>query len=181
MENNSLEETINQTIDKLSPDLPAKERQKLAETIENAIAKGIPVRQSLGINDATMEFVYSEGHKLFSTRKYEKAAKVFQVLYLLDPVDPRYALGIAASFQMAKDYEKAVAWYFVLAIIDEKSPLPFYYISDCFIKQNEPAASAEFLKKAMERCGNNPEYESLKARAKMMVETLEAAGKEANK
>lgn len=174
MENQSILESINQTVEELNPDLSPKEKQKIAETIGNAVLKGIPVKDSLGLNEDTMECLYSQGHRLFSTHKYAQAAKLFQVLYLLDPSDLRYALGIAASFQLGKDYEKAIGWYLALAVLDEDSPLPFYYISDCFLKQNEVAASLDFLQKTVERCGKNPLYSNLKTKATMMMEPLVA-------
>lgn len=164
-------DTLMQTIDELSPDLNPMQKKKLAEVIENH-AKGIPVKDSLEINEDTMEYLYAHGHKLFSTQKYEDAAKMFQVLYLLDPMDSRYALGIGASFQMAKNYQSAIGWYLALALIDEETPLAYYYISDCFLKTDHLAASHEFLNKTIERCGENPGYSSLKTIAERMRDAL---------
>lgn len=164
-------EAIMQSIDEISPDLTHKEKKKLAEVIENH-SKGISVRDSLGVNTDSMEQLYAHGHKLFSTQKYEEAAKMFQVLYLLDPLDARYALGIGASFQMAKKYDSAIGWYLALSLIDEETPLAFYYISDCFLKSDYLEASHEFLNKTIERCGDNPQYTSLKTRASLMMESL---------
>lgn len=171
MENTEYEE-IMQSIEEHSPDLSLKEKKKLAEVIENH-SKGISVKDSLGVNADTLEQMYTYGHKLFSTQKYEDAAKLFQMLYLLDPLDTRYALAIGASYQMAKKYDNAIGWYLALSLIDEETPLPFYYISDCFLKLDHPIASHEFLNKTIERCGNIPHYTNLKTRASLMMSSLE--------
>ena len=164
-------ETLMQTIDELSPDITPKEKKKIAEALENH-AKGIPFKDSLGVASDTMEQLYAYGHKLFSTQKYQDSAKLFQVLYLLDPMDTRFALGIAASYQMDKNYESAIAWYLALAILDQESPLPFYYISDCFLKLDHLAASLGALEQTVDRCGDNPHYTSLKTRATLMIESI---------
>lgn len=173
MEDQSINESIQQAVEELNPELSDIEKKKMVQTIEDAFLRGIPVRQSLGINDDTMEALYSQGHRLYSTRKYERAAKLFQALAFLDPKDFRYMLGVAASFQLGKEYEKAIGWYLALSILDTSSPLPFYYISDCFLKQNEYLASLDFLKKTVERCGDVALYKNLKAKATMMMEPLE--------
>lgn len=165
-------ETIMQTIDEMSPDLTPREKKKLAEAIENH-AKGIPFKDSLELDEDTIEQLYAYGHQLFSTQKYQDSAKVFQVLYLLDPFDARFALGIGASFQMAKNYENAIGWYLALAIMDQETPLPFYYISDCFLKLDQLEASRGALVQTIDRCGDIPQYASLKTRANMMFESLE--------
>lgn len=168
---NSEHEAIMEVIDKNSPDLSPSEKKKLAEALENQ-AKGVSFKDSLGVDADTMEQLYAQGHTLFTKQKYEDAAKMFQVLYLLDPLDSRFALAIGASFQMAKNYESAIGWYLALSLIDEETPLPFYYISDCFLKMDHPIASHEFLNKTIERCGDHPQYSSLKARASMMMNSL---------
>lgn len=172
MEERTLNEIISENLNQTVPNLSEKDKIKMVQTIENAIAHGIPVRDSLGINEDTMEFLYSQAHRLYSLQKFEHSGKLFQVLYLLYPNDPRYALGIAASFQKAKDYEKAIGWYLTLSIIDEESPLPFYYISDCFLKQDFLEATVEYLRQTVERCGENPNYLALKTKATLMMDPL---------
>lgn len=170
----TLKETIQQTIAELTPDLAPNEKKTLSLAIEKSLSEGIPIRKTLGINDDTMEYLYGYGHRQFALRKYGSAEKIFQMLYMLNPLDSRYALGIAASYQMDKKYDQAIGWYLALSSIDENSPLPFYYMSDCFLKKLENKASLEYLKKTIERCGDNPEYANLKERALRMIIPLEA-------
>lgn len=170
----SLKETIEQTIAELTPDLRPHEKKKLSEAIEKSLKDGVPIRTTLGINNDTMEYLYAYGHRQFSLRKYAAAERIFQMLYMLNPLDSRYALGIAAAYQMDKKYDQAIGWYLALSSIDERSPLPFYYMSDCFLKKLENKASLEYLKKAIERCGEIPEYANLKERALRMIVPLEA-------
>lgn len=165
-------ETIMQTIDELSPDLTPKEKKKIAEAIENQ-SQGIPFKDSLEFDEDLIEQIYAYGHQLFSTQKYKDSAKLFQVLYLLDPLDTRFALAIGASYQMDKNYESAIGWYLALAILDQETPLPFYYISDCFLKLDHLMASRGSLEQTIIRCGDFPEFSSLKSRAAMMIDSLD--------
>lgn len=150
-----------------------KQKELLVLAIENSFVKGIPISETLEINSDAMEHLYTQAYNLFSAHKYTDAAKLFQVLYILNPQDSRYSLGLGATYQMAKDYVNAIGWYLVLAIVDEETPLAFYYISDCYLKQDQPTLSIAFLKKTMERCGSNTSYQSLKMRAELMIASLE--------
>ena len=165
--------TIEELIKKKAPNLSDKERQKQVEAIEKMFAEGVPLKETLNITPDVLEFLYSQGNRFYLLRKYQEAARFFQMLFLLNPIDARYAFGVAASYQMLKDYDQAISWYIVLMIIDQESPLPPYHASDCFLKKGDKDSALLFLKKTLERIGDKKEYAPLKERASRMMAPLE--------
>jgi type III secretion system low calcium response chaperone LcrH/SycD len=166
-------QTIEEALKAVAPHLSEKERKKQLEAIEQVILHGVPFKDSLGISPEILEFIYSQGHRLYSIRKYKEAGRFFQLLYILNPNDARFSFALAACHHMQKNFDDSVAWYLVAALIDRVSPLPFYHISDCYLVQNDYAGALHFLRKTLNRIGDNAKYSQLKERVARSIESVE--------
>lgn len=162
--------SIAETIAIHSPDLTDLEFQKQVEVIEKLLLEGKPLGESLNLTPDAIEFIYREGHRLYMMKKYADAVRYFQLLYMLAPLDARFSFGVAASHHMLHDYEQAVIWYLTLSLVDKDSPLPYYYLSDCAEKQQDPASALFYLEKAVGKCGNQLVFAELKQRVLRMIE-----------
>lgn len=178
MKEESLNDFIHEMVEKSSSGLSDEEKKKQEEVINDIIFEGKSLKESLGLSAAAIEYFYSQGYRLYLIRKYDEALRYFHLLFLFDPSDPRYALALAATYQMMKDYEHAVQWYMTLSLIDSASPMPFYYMSDCALKRGDPFSAIYFLKKTIEYCEGKPEYNQLKTQAERMIPPLEKKLKE---
>lgn len=178
MKEESLNDFIHGMVEKSSSGLSEEDKKKQEEVIESIIYEGKSLKESMGLSASAIEYFYSQGYRLYLIRKYEEALRYFHLLFLFDPSDPRYALGLAATYQMMKDYEHAVQWYMTLSLIDTESPMPFYYMSDCALKRGDPFSAIYFLKKTIEYCGDIPEYDLVKTQAERMIPPLEKRLKE---
>lgn len=175
MKEESLNDFIHEMVEKGSTSLSEEDKKKQEEVINDIIFEGKSLKESLGLSASAIEYFYSQGYRLYLIRKYDEALRYFHLLFLFDPSDARYALALAATYQMMKDYEHAVQWYMTLSLIDTESPMPFYYMSDCALKRGDPFSAIYFLKKTIEYCEENPEYNQLKAQAERMIPPLEKA------
>lgn len=175
MKEESLNDFIHEMIEKSSSELSEKDRQKQEEVIHDILFEGKSLKESLGLSASAVEYFYSQGYRLYLIRKYDEALRYFHLLFLFDPSDARYSLGLAATYHLLKDYEHAVQWYMTLSLIDTESPMPFYYMSDCALKRGDPFSAIYFLKKAIEFCGDIPEFSQLKIQALRMIPPLEKA------
>lgn len=175
MKEESINDFIHEMVEKSSPTLPLETRKKQEEVIHDLIFEGKSLKDGIGLSAGAIEFFYSQGHRLYFSKKYDEALRYFHLLFLFDPSDPRYSLAIAATYQMMKDYEHAVQWYMTLSLIDKESPLPFYYMSDCALKRGDPFSAIYFLNKTIEYCEGHPEFEKLKQQAIRMIPPLENA------
>ena len=164
--------TFAEALKDVAPNLSEKEREKQLEVIEKAILHGVPMQETLEITPDVMEFIYSQGHRLYMTRQHDEAGRFFHLLYILNPKDARFAFGLAACHHMQKHFEEAVAWYLVAALADPESPLPFYHISDCYLLQDDKETALYFLYKALRRIGDEKKYEPLKERILRTIDSL---------
>lgn len=166
-------EQIRDIINKLTPNLSEKDKLKQEELLHEVFDEGKLLKDALNVSDQTIEYLYSQAYRLYNIGKFKEASRYFHILYLFNGLDPRFSMGIAASHHMQKEYQRAVEWYMVCAALDERSPLPYYHISDCFLKLNEKLSALVILKMLQERLkGNDPQFAQLKERSLRMIESL---------
>lgn len=158
-----------------------KEYKELLE--KTAKSAAIP-KTLLGLSDEMVEGIYSQAYRLYNTGRYEDAAELFRMLVMINATEAKYILGLAACYHMLKDYNGAVETYAICATLDPESPIPFYHSSDCYIQMNDPLSATIALEMAVKRAGDNPEFQVLKERAQLTIESLQKeqkSGKEAKK
>ncbi|GAB4233697.1 MAG: hypothetical protein Tsb0021_12770 [Chlamydiales bacterium] len=169
----NLEEQMIKTAQQMGEDhseTVGKGIKKLAENVEhNAV---IP-KEALGISDEAAERIYAQAFQLYNMGKYKEAQKLFISLTLLNAMETKYILGLAACAHMMKDHEQAVNHYLKCGMMDPKSPIPFYHASDCFIQLNDIYSTMICLNTVIKRAGEKPEFEKMKNRAEATLKTLE--------
>jgi type III secretion system low calcium response chaperone LcrH/SycD len=165
-----------QQIKKATEELGAvlgKERAKELQTVADKIVKqGVMPKDAMGLSDAMVEGIYGQAYRLYNTGKYKDASQLFRLLIMLNSSEPKYAMGLAACFHMLKDYKNAISTYAICGVIDPENPIPHYHASDCYIHLNDPASAAIALELAVKRAGDKPEYQVIKDRAALMIESL---------
>lgn len=164
---------IRDVIAKMTPDLSEKDKKKQEEVLYAVFEEGKLLKDALNISDQTIEYLYSQAYKLYKIGKYSEASRYFHILYLLNALDLRFSMGIAASHHMLKEYQKAVEWYMVCAALDENSPLPYYHISDCFLKMGEKVSALISLKMLQVRLDDDdPRFAQIKEKSARMIDVL---------
>lgn len=174
-------EMIRETIAKVTPNLGKAEQKKQEEILQKVFSEGQSLKDSLKVSDQTLEFLYSQAYRLYKIGKYKDSSRYFHLLYLFNCNDLRYSLGVAACYHMQKEYMKAIQWYLVCAALDAVSPLPYYHISDCFLKLGNKLSALISLKMMEVRLNDDPVFTQIKERASRMMETLSAELKKTQK
>lgn len=150
-------------------------QKKGAETqnlMSKVMQKFASPKDAMGLSDAMVEGIYGQAYRLYNTGKYREASQIFRLLIMLNTVEPKYTMGLAACFHMLKEYKAAADIYALVTVIDPKSPIPFYHASDCFIQMSDPASAIIALEMAIECAGDNPAFKTLKDRASLSLESL---------
>lgn len=140
--------------------------------IDKLTQKGTSPKDALGLTDAMVEGVYGQAYRLYNTGKYKEAIQIFRLLLMINSMEPKYAMGLAACFHMMKDYQAAVNLYNVIGVLDPNSPISFYHASDCYIQMGDPLSALVALEMAIKRAGEKPEFKTLKDRATLTAESL---------
>lgn len=156
-----------------------KANKDFKEMLNRGAKQAAIPKNLLGLSDNMVEGIYSQAYRLYNTGRYNDAAELFRLLIMMNPVEAKYTLGLAACYHMTKDYSDAVGVYAICATLDPDSPLPYYHSSDCYIQMNDPLSATLALEMAIKRSEGKPEYQVLKDRAQMTIDSLKKeSGKE---
>lgn len=152
--------------------MKSKEESPFKAIIDRVGKEGKTPKDVLGLTDAMIEGIYGQAYRLYNTGKYKDAGRIFRLLLMLNASEPKYAMGFAACFHMAKEYHPAVDAYMLAANLDPGSPIPFFHASDCYIQLKDPISAMVSLQMVVKRSGDKPEYKTIKDRALMSIEGL---------
>lgn len=147
--------------------------KNLEEAAENVVKRGILPKDAMGIDDQMLEGIYGQAYRLYNTGKYKEASQIFRLLIMVNSMEPKYTMGLAACFHMVKEYDHAVDGYTLCSIIDPDNPIPQYHAADCYINMGDKLSAVVALKMAVKRAGKRGEYATLVDRAEMMIESLQ--------
>ena len=129
-------------------------------------------QDAMGMSPEMVEGLYGQAYRLYNTGKYQDAAQMFRLLVMINASDPKYTLGLAACMHLMKDYKNAIEIYTICSILDAKSPIPLYHISDCYLQTHDKMSAMIALEMAVKRAGDKPEFQTLKDRSAMTAKSL---------
>lgn len=144
----------------------------LGELTNQMFKLGMTPKEAMNMNPNTLESMYAQAYRLYNSGKYVEAIHLFRLLILLNTMESKYILGLAACFHMLKEYQNAIEAYTMCGVIDPQSPLPSYHSSDCFMQMKDYVSAMICLEMAVKRAGNKPEYNKIKERAHLSLERL---------
>ena len=79
----------------------------------------------------TTKSLYACAYRFYENGKYEEAIHFFRLLTVADVNNDKYWVGLAASYKMNKETEKALEAYAIAAILDENDPFTHLYAAEC--------------------------------------------------
>lgn len=167
----SPKETIQEEIDKKVGDEDAERKEKLKKFASD-ITEGKSPKEAMGLSNEYVEGMYSFAYRLYTMGKYDQALQIFRLLVMLNPLEPRYLLGLAACYHMLKDYDNASSCYMLCSILDPTDPLPYYHVSDCFIQLEDLEMAYDSLNLCIEHAKNKTDYKKIQDRAEVSLEVL---------
>lgn len=149
-----------------------KAADMLAGEVLKRMKSGMTVQQAMGVSDETLEEIYSLAYGYYNQGKYKEAIALFQFLSGAAPTVYKYVLGLASSFHQLESYIDAACGFYIALNIEPDNPLPAYYITDCFLKQDLREEAEEFAKFTVKLCGNKAKYQELKERCELIHKSL---------
>lgn len=146
--------------------------QAIGEMANKMMIQGLTPKDAMGVSGTYLENVYAQAYRLYNTGKYGEAAHLFRILIMMNAMEPKYTLGLAACFHMLKEYYNAIQTYTMCSALDSENPIPQYHSSDCFIQMKDYLSAMICLELAIKRAGDKPEYAKMKERAQLSFESL---------
>lgn len=166
------QEQVKKAAGNVAKELKKEAAQDFEAVASNIIKKGILPADALGLDDQMLEGIYGQAYRLYNTGKYQEASQLFRLLIMINSMEPKYSMGLAACFHMLKEYKNAVDAYTLCSIIDPNNPTPQYHASDCYIQMKDDLSAIIALELAIKRAGDQQQFKTLVDRAQMMVESL---------
>lgn len=168
----NLQQAIKKATEETIKHFTTEDTKKYSHMAEKLFKEGGMVKDSLGIPDETIEGIYGQAYLLYNTGKYRDASELFRLLIMLNSLESKYMMGLAACFHMLKEYEAATSTYTLCSIIDPDNPIPHFHASDCYLEMGDKVSAIIALEMATKRSGEKPEFVTLKERAEITLKGL---------
>ncbi len=124
-------------------------------------------KEEIVLSDDECEGLYSMGHNLYESGRYQDAINIFRFLMMTNPYEYKYTFGLAACMQMEKDYHEATSCYLLAATLKPDQPLPHFHSAECYLKLEDLSSVCISLSLAIKSAGDQEKYASLKSRCEL--------------
>lgn len=106
---------------------------KIEDLATDLFQEGASLGAIKGFTVDEIEAAYSVAYSFYQQGKYEDARKLFQYFSTFEHTDRRFWMGLAASLQKLRQYEKAILAYGAASLLDVSDPAPPFHAAECHI------------------------------------------------
>ncbi|EHR7161981.1 SycD/LcrH family type III secretion system chaperone VcrH [Vibrio parahaemolyticus] len=146
--------------------------QMQAEELLSFLEEGGTLKMLHDVSADTIEHIYAVGYNFFQSGKIEQAAKVFQLLSMLDHYQERFFIGLGAARQELGEYLQAIDAYSYAALVDINDPRPPFHSAECHLKLEQLTEAESGFYSAKEMSAGKSQYADLHQRAGIMLEAV---------
>ncbi|ACY51536.1 type III secretion chaperone protein for YopD (SycD) [Vibrio antiquarius] len=146
--------------------------QMQAEELLSFLEEGGTLKMLHDVSQNTIEHIYAVGYNFFQSGKIEQAAKVFQLLSMLDHYQARFFIGLGAARQELGEYLQAIDAYSYAALVDVNDPRPPFHSAECHLKLEQLTEAESGFYSAKEMSAGKSQYADLHERAGIMLEAV---------
>ena len=146
--------------------------QMQADELLSFLEDGGTLKMLHDVSADTIEHIYAVGYNFFQSGKVEQAAKVFQLLSMLDHYQARFFIGLGAARQELGEYLQALDAYSYAALVDVNDPRPPFHSAECHLKLEQLTEAESGFYSAKEMSAGKSEYADLHQRAGIMLEAV---------
>lgn len=109
----------------------------------------------------SLEALYGIGFELYRNGKHEDAKDVFRFLTLANSFERKHWLGLAACYQLRKEYLEAIECYSIAAVQDPSDPYAHLHAAECFFHLADYIKAKEALESAILTAKDNKTHATL--------------------
>lgn len=168
----SLQEYMDEAITKVEPNATAEEKAKFKEIIARVVNENAPLGELMGVTPQIKDIIYSQAVRLFKTGQYKQASVAFALLSSLDPENPIYTFGYAATHHMLKNFADAILAYKTAFYLDINNPMALFHIADCYVKLKELQPAIFYFELGKVRAGDDPKFSAIVTNSELIQAKL---------
>lgn len=155
-------------MEQAQPVAGAEQIEELIATVSEAFANGNTLGDLMGYVPRDYESVYALGHRYYRQARYLDALKAFSFLVMHNPLERKFANAQAASLQMLKQYDNAIAFYSLASVMDMTDPRPTFHTAECLIALGRVEEAIDALNIVIKQ-STAPEFAALNARTQGLL------------
>lgn len=103
----------------------------MTEAIWDAVLQGATLKDIRRVSDETMSSIYAFAYDFYQRGRLDEAETFFRFLCIYDFYNPEYIMGMAAVYQLKKQYEQACDLYAVAFALADDDYRPMFYTGQC--------------------------------------------------
>ncbi|AOZ52601.1 type III secretion system translocator chaperone SicA [Chromobacterium vaccinii] len=144
---------------------------RLAEVIWQAVSEGATLQDVHGIPQDLMDGLYAHAYDFYNKGRLDDAETFFRFLCIYDFYNPDYIIGLAAVFQLKKQFQKAADLYAVAFALGKSDYRPVFFTGQCQLFMRKAAKAKQCFELVLERSDD----EALRVKAQVYLDTLQEA------
>lgn len=125
-----------------------------SEQLMDAIHNGATLKDVHGVSNETMSDVYKLAYDFYHMGKLDDAESLFRFLCIYDFYNPEYAMGLAAVYQLKKNYSKAIDFYALSYSLSENDYRPMLYAGQCNLMLCRSVQASKCFDIVTEKCSD---------------------------
>lgn len=145
-----------------------------ADSLMDAIENGATVKDVYGVSNETIQDIYKLAYDFYQHGKLDNAESLFRFLCVYDFYNPEYAMGLAAVYQLKKNYSKAIEFYALAYSLSKEDYRPMFYAGQCNMMLRQGVQA----RKCFEIVGSRCKDALLSEKAKNYLSALNKLNKE---
>lgn len=139
------------------------------EKIQRFLTRGGSLRLLTGIEQQDLAQMSTYASQLFDVEDYAAARNLYQLLSTLDHWNVEYLLGQGLSHQRLGGHEEAIACFARAGVIRIDDPRAAFFAGLSYRLLGNEEYALKALNAAVRWCGEQPEYQEMKASAQKML------------
>ncbi|KFF67194.1 chaperone protein SicA [Pectobacterium brasiliense] len=122
--------------------------------IIDAIQSGATLKDVHNVSHETMGDIYKLAYDFYLQGKLNDAESLFRFLCIYDFYNPEYAMGLAAVYQLKKNYPKAIDFYALSYSLSENDYRPMFYAGQCNLMLRHVVQAKKCFEIVIDRCSD---------------------------
>ena len=152
-----------------APEALVTDEEALAvERLLEAMLNGVAIKDVHGVPDEVMNGLYAHAYEFYRQGRLDDAEVFFRFLCIYDFYNADYVLGLAAVYQLKKDYQKALDVYALAHALAKEDYRAMLYAGQCNMLLKRKGKAKECFNSVLE----NSTDVSLQKRAQLFLEGM---------
>ncbi|WP_415869720.1 type III secretion system translocator chaperone SicA [Burkholderia ubonensis] len=144
--------------------------EQMTASVIEAIQAGATIKDIQGVSQDLMDGIYAYAYRFYQQGRLDDAEVFFRFLCIYDFYNVDYAMGLAAVFQLKRNYAKAIDLYALAFALAKDDYRPMFHVGQCHLMQGKGALA----RRSFEEVVANTTDESLKVKARAYLDGLDA-------